>query len=655
MSKKPIVFEQFSGGWSTDLKVGIKNSQAYTRAFDFRKQPSQMSVLPGLTREDNNIVKDLIVNEVIDPSGNIYAFGNTGYFYKRNTSNTWSVEGKLASGTYGMDYRKDTDAIYLTSNKTVSLYNPVSGKPFLVPDKYGPSVSTYDNSVQLGFNVSANQSGSPNTTNILTTNGGSPTEIRYFQTDIEPMNKLQLFIANKGTGNWTVTVQDGLDNILGTSTVPNANLINGQLNDFNFTTAPNGQVRLYVAPNARTYHFYVTSTVADGSVQSLNTNDLSGCDLMIYADRLVQTQNGFHPMARFEQYEAIGNGNYLSVWEPLSDPPTNAEWLRHKLVFPQEYECCGLAVLSEYIAIACERIPNGTNGTAQGGIIFWWDGLSPTYNYFTEIPEGSPYGIREYQNTVYYYAGGAEYAIASYNSLPVKIRTMPGSDTEFSGSNNPIIVYPYTATVRRGIHLIGYPSSTTNTGIQFGVYSWGAVDKNLPQSFGYSYVISTGTTNYSAQNNLTIGMVKNFGDTLHVAWRDDLNGGYGIDVVNNASGPAPLAKWDSLIFDGGYVAKLKSAIYMETYYYMPPGCTIQMKYKIDRSTNWTYDPNIYSSTNLWQGQSNYARFGINNSSATGGRFHELQIGIEVVSTGLVSPAVYMNAFVPDSNQEEDLA
>lgn len=658
--KQFLVLEDFEGGMSTDLKVGPKNSQAYTQSLDFRKSPSQFSVLPAPVREDNNVVKDLIVNEVMTNSGLIYAFGNQGYFYKRTTAGVWSVESKLATGYFGMDYRKDTDAIYLCSAKTVSSYSLVSKNPSMSADLYGPSYSQYV-PTGLPFNGNPYQVGSILTYAVPTAINESETNLRYFQTDIEPLVKISVFIVAKGTGDWTLTLHDGLNNVLATSTVVNANLINGTFNDFVFSTAANGQVRVYIAPNARTYHYHLTSTVAGGTVSTTVVNDLSQSDLKVWADRLIQTNNGMHPMTRFQQYECFGNGNYLSIWEPLNStntqtmtsPETSAEWVQHKLFFPEEYEVCGLATTNEFLVIAAEKNTTG-DSTPQEGILFFWDGLSPKYNYFVQIPEGSPYGLHTYKNITYYYAGGAWYGISSPDTVPVKLRTMPGTDTEFSGNSAPIIVYPYAATVRRGIHLMGWPSTTTNPNINFGVYSYGAVDKNYDESFGYSYIISTGTKNYSAQNNLQIGMTQSFGDLLHISWRDDLNGGYGIDSVNNSSIPSAYSVWQSLIFDNGYVGKFKAALYMEVAYNtLPAGATVTMGYQIDRSGAWVTSP-AYSSINLWEGRNGYARFSINNSTTTGGRFREIQLQIEIncSSTVTQTPQITMVALAFDNLREE---
>lgn len=840
---KAVVRQAFYGGWSVGKKIGIKNSQDFTQSFDFRKNPSQMSVLPSPAREDNGVVRDLIQNEVITSDGTIYAIGSAGAFYKRTPTAVWSKEADIGVGTYGLDYRRDTNSIYAPTSKHVSLYNNVSstnGSAAMYMSFYGPSYSTSNNSSLVGFNVSAYQA--PGT--LIYTPPTSITEnsvnTRYFQSDIEPLSKVSVFINSKGTGNWTVTLHDGNNNTLATSTVTNTNLSNNNWNDFLFTTATNGQVRIYVAPNARTYHVHATSTVADGTLSTSATNDLSQCALEIWADRLVQTNNGMHPMDRFLQYEVFGNGNYVSVWEPLTvgPPPAsdtstptdmgawNLEWLRHRLVFPMEYEVCGLAHTNEYLAVALEQglnsqigtqtptsltgtgandatigtqawlnptnittddtdnasvALNGSAGTptsqyltatnfgfsvpvgatilgvtasfnrkrdalggvvsdnavklvkggtvtgdnkagqswsttqstqtyggpidlwgtgltvadvnasnfgvaisatafnpstaliygvyvtvyysipsgaaynsTQSGLIAFWDGSSPTYNFYLEIPEGSPYALHTYKNVVYYYAGGDWYTLTSPTTLPVKIRSMPGAQREFSGSNSPIVVYPYAATVRRNIHLMAYPSASTAPDIQFGVYSWGAVDKNFPDSFGYNYVISTGSQNYSTANNLTIGMVKSFGDILHISWRDDLNGGYGVDVVSNASNPAPVAIWQDLVFDNGYVGKPKTALYMDCYFYLPAGSTLQMAYAIDND-DFVLDPNIYTSNDLWQGQENYARFQINSDNQ--GRFYEIQTQITVTCDSTVSqpPIVRMVSLAFDDLSDESLS
>lgn len=658
MALKAAVFQTFVGALATDTKYGIKGSSAYLQGFDVRTSPSQMSVLPAATLEDSNVVSDLILGEVMTTDGTIYAYGDAGNIYRRATTGKWSNIGQLSSGCGGIDYRVDTDSIYLTSNKTVSsITGVVNSTPTVQPDVFAASVSLYNNSTNAGFNVNANQSGGAQTYVVPTTILESQPNQRFFQTDIEPVSKISVFVVAKGTGDWTLRLEDGQDNVLGTATIANANVKPGQFNDFVFSSAPNGQVRLYPAPNARTYHIHVISTVADGTISTAAAQDMSSCDLQVWADRLVYPRNGWHPMDRFLQYEMIGNGNYISAWEPITMPPTNAEWTRAQLTLPMEYDCCGVGHTNEYFVGAFEKTSTSTSSPQQGLIIFW-DGTSPTYNYDVPITEGAPYGLHVYQNVVYYYAAGYLWAMTSPTTQPIPVRKMPLSNTEFSGTNSPIRLYPQAMTTRRGIQLLAYPGTTTNTTALFGVWSWGATDKNFQQALSYNYAISTGTQNYSSSNNLQIGMVKSFDDLLHISWRDTLNGGYGIDKVDNTVVPAGIAVWQSLVVDNGYAGKYKGAEYVEAYYSLPAGCTLQFAYQLNSSGIWVYDSNLYSSTNLWQGHSGYARFGV-TADANGnsiGTFREIQMQVIVTTpvTTTTPAKFYMGAIIFDDKREETI-
>ena len=637
MAEKYWVYQNFSGGEGTDKKVGIQDSFASSQSLDFRKSPSQMSVLPQTRNDDNNVITDLIQNEVMTVDGTIYAIGSTGKIYRKKSGSTWTLFGAVPKGTFGINYRQDQDSIYIPGSNTVSSITTVSTAPTLNVDFYNTSQSTYDNSDQAGFNVNNDQSNGSQSTSIATSISESNTNKRFFQTDISPISSLSVQVKSKGTGDWTLTLHDGLDNVLGTSTITNANLSNGQWAQFTLSPA----VSVNVGPNnAQTYHFHVTSTVADGSIYSTTASDMSTANMQLFADRMNITVNGIHPIVTFQQFECIGNGRYLSVWEPLGSPqPSNSEWQRQKLVFPPGYEVCGLAVFNEYLAIATERTTTGTD-TPQEGIIFYWDGLSDTYNYFTKIPEGSPRAINEYENVLWYVAGGNWYAITSVAATPTKVRRLPGSEDVYMSSASVTTVNPYAATVRYGIHLLGWPSVSTNTEIPFGIYSWGRADSTQKNAFGYSYILSTGDQFYTSANNLQIGMVKNFGNDLYISWQS--NGVYGIDVVDESSTPASFAKWESLIFDNGFATKQKQASNMITKWLpIEDGVRFRLKYSIDRG-NWVYseyfsNANPYAPTGV---DTNFARFdiGTNDSEA---RFYEIQVGVDIYCDSTVATPPYV--------------
>jgi hypothetical protein len=189
-------------------------------------------------------------------------------------------------------------------------------------------------------------------------------------------------------------------------------------------------------------------------------------------------------------------------------------------------------------------------------------------------------------------------------------------------------------TVRYGVHLLGWPSTTKNTNIPYGVYSWGRTDTSQPYSFGYSYLLSTGSQYYSNTNNLTIGMVKNFGNILHVSWKDTNT--YGVDIVDASSDPTPYATWESLIEDVKIVTKQKLASYVESHWLeIQDGVEIVLKYSINRG-DWVYSER-FSNGNLWQPDESpgYAKFDIGDGDIEE-RFYEVQVGVDIYCDNTVT-------------------
>lgn len=573
---KPTIIsnQNFYGGIAVDDKVGVENSHAYSRSADFRKKPGQLSPLAQPRRVGVNNIVDLIQQIVQVNDGTRYALGDQGYFYAIETDNDVIVKAKLSDGAAGMLYRRDLQEMYMSSSTTVSYYGKFP-TPSVQVDKYAESASDDD---------AAFLEGGTSTYTLGTTIIENDTNLQSFESDIEPLTKIRVQVDTKGTGNWTLTLHDDANNTLATSTVTSANITSGTFLDFEFSS----QIRLYVKPSARTYHFHLTSTVADGTVKCETASDLNTCDYEIYADRLVDPNNGLHPMAQFLQYVCIGNERYLSVWEPLQDTPSNAEWERHRLDFGDGYEVCGLAVTDEYLVIACERRSTNSDRDFQEGRLFFWDGLSETYSFFIEINEGSPEALYTYQNVVYMIINGALYVWPGGKNI-IKLRTLLNTDTEFTNINDSTRVYPNMMGVRRGILLFGYPSVTASQTMEHGVFSWGAVDKNFPTSFGYSYVLSTGRRLYDGTDALRIGCVRSFGDTLYISWQDAENNiPYGLDVVDNSSTPATSGSWEGRIYDGGAVFKQKAGREMKlTCQALPADTTLRMKYKLDRGS-WVY-------------------------------------------------------------------
>lgn len=536
----------FYGGQSSDEAFGIAASSSYLRALEHRKNPSQLTVLPGPRTLNPGVIQDLILNMVQVQNGTRYAYGDQGNIYEIDTSNVVTYLNKLPIGSDGCLYRSDSDAIYFATQTTLQRYYPISNNPTF-DVTYGPTKS---------IDAAAYLTGGMAT--YIIPKVIDETQQCPFQPDIEPFYSNKVNIVTKGTGSVTLTLHDGLNNTLGTSTVTNATLVASGLQEFVYGS----QIRALVKPNARTYHFHLTSSTADTTIACATAGQLNTADFELWAYLLVDTVNGFHPLAQFLQYTLIGNGNYLAVWEPLTDVnPPNNELQRHRLVFPSGFEVCGIAVTDEFSVIACEK--RSTNGSKdfQEGKLFIWDGVSQTYNQIVDVAAGSPEGIKTQENIPYFIVNGVLCAWGGGREI-IKVRTIANLTNTYTSVVDNTHTYPNMLTVKDGMLHLGYPSVTTNATIEFGTYVWGSLDKNFAASFNYGYVpakmqdVNTGVT-------LQQGCVQNFGDEMYMSWKGS-DGSYGLDIVDNLCIPAPIFKYRMRRFDAGTPHKdkqiLKTAI-----------------------------------------------------------------------------------------------
>lgn len=149
-------------------------------------------------------------------------------------------------------------------------------------------MATYDHygtALGLGKRFSSFSSGSVGASNTYTV-PTSITESATTRHDFIPEKvayntEIDVYIVDKGTGNWTMTIHDSSNNLVqmpdntnfasktntGVVTISNASLTNNALNTF----AVNWD---NPAPDV-TYHFHLTSTVGDGTVKTTTAGNLN--------------------------------------------------------------------------------------------------------------------------------------------------------------------------------------------------------------------------------------------------------------------------------------------------------------------------------------------------------------------------------------------
>jgi hypothetical protein len=582
-----VGLDSFVGGESQDTKFGGNFQYDYGRHVDIRR-PGYFTILPGTAASGSGVVTDLVLDMTQIPDGSRYAVGDSGNVYRITTANVWSKIGNIGQTSGGgILYRPDNDMVYITGQTKVARIKTVSSTPLaLDPNWFQYGISSATTCYKTG---GTNSYALPQTTLL---EGAS--NIRTFVSDIEPLIRIGVkpLVA---TGNWTMTIHDDANNSLGSVTVNAASLTVGQINYFTFTTP----IRLFVSVNnytssssgGRTYHFHLTSTVATDTVQTTTAGSLADADMELWANALVQPNNGLHPIYSFAQFTMFGNEKYIAAYEPLQDSPTTSDFLRHRITMPSGYENNGMAQLDLYLAATFEQRSTSPTQDFQSGKMILWDAIQTTYNRYFDIPEGSPEAIFSHKNVASFFAGGALWQ--SSGGQPVKVRTLRNTESTYSNIADSTHCYPHMMTVRRGILLLGYPSVTTNQSLEHAVYGYGRIIDSYPLSWTTSYTMSTGSILNNGTNNLRLGMVKNYGDTLYISWRDDSQTGskYGVDIVNNSSAPASDFQMELLYYDYNKPYKEKLAKKALVTFDPLPGdgsISLRMWYKINNEATKHY-------------------------------------------------------------------
>jgi hypothetical protein len=624
MAKQKLVITNFSGGQSGSPKEGVQNSFAYSRHCDFRKDPNRLTILPKTARESATTVTGLVTDMIKLPSGKRVAIDSVGGVYEVSTLGVWTKHGTTLTNTaYGMVYNLQHDTIYVPGLTAMHSITNADGR---FGGTFTPTNST--------FTALVDQSGGTSVNTYTTT--GSITETAThklnFTPTIEPLYSVKVWVTTKGSTHITATLHDSANNTLGTVTVLAANLTNAALNEFVFSTP----IRTTAGTNGSQYHVHLTHTSGTASTIGCTTaSDVSTASYQSLANRLVDPINNFHPVYEFLQYYLILNERYVAAWEPISQSaPTALEFQQHRLTFPSGYEGTSGAVYNEYFAIATEKRSTSATSEFQTGKIFFWDGISSTYNFILDVPDGAPYSLFSHKNILYYFAGGSWWAWSG--GIPVKIFQFPFTDTEFADEAIYFVSNPHMMAVRNTIMLGGFPSETSSTTTEHGIFSYGARMRGYPDAFGYSYTMSTGTR---TNGTLRLGMVKSFGDQLYLSWRDDSN--YAVDSIGPNSDPFPAATWESLITDHGRPDKTKEGVRLVvTFKPLPTGATVTPKYKLDRNANWT-------SGTAATATATSVTLNINQ------RYSEIQLGLDLVATTATPEILSVTLIYEDLGSERD--
>ena len=319
----------------------------------------------------------------------------------------------------------------------------------------------------------------------------------------------------------------------------------------------------------------------------------------------VQTVDAFGVIKTFMNLVCFANARYLATWDGATFDYDN-------LIFPPTWFVRDISVMGDYLAIAVNNAENIANATR--GVLFFWDGTSSTYNFFSEVTEPIS-SIQANQDSVYIFGGGAG-NIYLYNGKVTKIKNIP-----FLGQGKLAYVYPGADTNYRGQLHFGLAGGDSATAYR-EVYSYGKPNKNYPDTLNIEYPISTGTVQTTDVN---IGAVKAVGNALYVGWSDDTS--EGVDKLGTAL--QTTVTYESRIFSLDQEGAFKKfRLFCKP---LASGETITLKYKADQISAWT---SIGTASYTSDGVISYKKFDRFNSE-----IRATDIQFQIILTGTTMPTV----------------
>jgi len=277
----------------------------------------------------------------------------------------------------------------------------------------------------------------------------------------------------------------------------------------------------------------------------------------------VQTVTDWGVLKTFLNLLLVANGRYLGTWN-------DAVWTYNKLTFPKGYFIQDIGVMGEYAVIAVND--NETITQAKRSFLFFWDGTSSTYNFFTEVLEGGGISsIQANQEAIYIFTGSGN--IYRYNGATNKVKKIP-----YVGQSSTIYVYPGAETNYKGLCLFGLAGGTSTTAYR-GVYSFGQPEIGYPEGLNLEYPISAGI---SQAITTDISMVQSVGNDLYVGWKSGST--YGVDKLSTTTNQLSVT-YESLII----TTNNPNAISRAKLFFKPlaSGEVITLKVKKDQSSTWT--------------------------------------------------------------------
>ena len=555
MAQRKIIISDFSGAIATTSeKKGIPNSARFVKGLNPYEDPAFITLSRKATKVSGSTV-DGLVHWTEDGSPwdtNRYFYDSQGKIYRETSAGVWSslrtVSGGAGEGLLNFD-----NYLYYSLGTELGRYGPLDATP-----AFQDAFSGWWIASQLQDTGGGTAATDYTTTTAI--NEGA-THRQTVAATYDPIKSININVDVVGTGDWTLTLHDAANNVIATKTIVNGSMATG---DVTFTFASPARTT-----PGETYHLHITTTVADGGVDTETATDLEGAYYLFQYAALIDVD--FHPMVEFLTGFVVGNERHIAFFD-------NATYNPNKITLAAGFQVRSITKKNEFVVIECFK--GSSIQAAEAARRYYWDGIEPTFNYMEDVNIGPGHAVTTVNN------GTEFFGIYGHRGKAYKGSRQISKDAPKLARGKYIEVYPGAITQHDGRVLIGYAQDTNdNTAFEKGIYEHGREDDNLPEVLNMTYLLSTGTTQGA---NTKIGMIKTLGTDIYIGWRDGAST-YGVDKI--ALGDGALASgttWESLIFDAGDPDKYFQALKLEiTFEPLTTGQSITPKYKLDRASSFT--------------------------------------------------------------------
>lgn len=256
-----MIYEEkiFKGGIAEGSKIGYDGSFQDAINLDYKSDPDRITLNKRLIKQSGNNVTDWI-QWFVEYNSDIFGYGDAGKIYKITSAGVYS-NPKTVSDSVGNGMAVFNDELWYASNKGIGRTSGLAGgSPTFLDDYFKSLTNNIENS-----NVASGQTYTTPTT--ITENDNTHKYTWTASASGPVVIGIMLYIVAKGTGTVTVTLHDNSNNLVASTSLSTGSITASKFHYFAFSG-----VKLVAGAS---YHYHVTSTVADTTVRTGTASNLS--------------------------------------------------------------------------------------------------------------------------------------------------------------------------------------------------------------------------------------------------------------------------------------------------------------------------------------------------------------------------------------------